>query len=303
MNRPDQLAWLAKFAIAVVACLLVFAAITPIVASGPEIVPAESDGQAAPALIAYRNEPTPSAVLIGTSLTYRLKEQFFLPMQVKNLATPGRSDLNGLKIVASYPKIPASIFVEINVMTWNIDRDFVKKFSYTPHPRFRIAPPIRAFVSYLKTSSNVAAAPVDESILNREPAEYDNQIYVERAKPAYTGHNQDALILSNIDALGRIVQEIEARGSKVYFFELPMANGMADTDVVKTTSAAAHQRFPDPSRWPKLNYPIDQLRFADHAHLDERSALIVARAMRDAITSSVEPQASTPNRVGHWIGR
>jgi hypothetical protein len=285
MNRPHQLAWLAKAAIAAAAGLLLCAAITPIVASGPEIQPAESDGQAAPTLIAYRNEPTPRSILLGTSLTYRLKEQFFQPMQIKNLAIPGRSVLNGLKIVASYPKIPASIFVEINVMTWGIDGDFVRKFSFTSHPRFQIAPPIRAFVSYLKTSSNKFAAsrPVDESILNRAPAEYDNKIYIERAKPAYTGHNQDALILSNIDALARIVEEIEARGSKVYFFELPMPDGMADTDVVKTTSAAAHQRFPDPSRWPELNYPIDQLRFADHTHVDERSALIVARAMRDAI--------------------
>jgi len=91
-----------------------------------------TDGEAAPALIEYGTHPIPSCVLLGTSLTYRLKDQFFLPFEIRNLAIPGRSSLTGLEIVASYPTLPANIFIEINVMTWNVEDDFVKKFSYNP---------------------------------------------------------------------------------------------------------------------------------------------------------------------------
>jgi hypothetical protein len=243
-------------------------------------------------LISFRNEPTPHSVLVGTSLTYRLKEQFFLPMQLKNLAIPGRSILTGLEIVASYPKLPANIFVEINVMTWHTDNDFVKKFSYNSSPRFQVASPIRSFIAYLNRPAQEGKQPlrVDESILNQAPAEYDNKIYIQRAKMEWSGQNQDATILSSIDSLARLVQQIEARGSRIYFFELPLASGMAETDVAKTTNAALHQHFNDSSRWLSLIYPADQLRFGDHAHLDKRSAIIVAHAIRDAIVLKSNPE-------------
>lgn len=297
MKRTHQVAWLAKVALTAAVSLLLYALITPIVANGPEIQPAESDGEAATTLIAYHNEPTPHSILVGTSLTYRLKEQFFFPMQVKNLAIPGRSILTGLEIVASYPKLPAIIFVETNVMTWTTDNDFVKKFSYSPSPHFHMKPPIRSLVSYFNSVRiPVAQAPrADETILNEPPAEYDNEIYIQRGKIAWSGHNQDATILSSIDALARLVQQIEARGSRIYFFELPTASGMADTDVAKTTNADLHQRFTDPSRWLSLSYPVDQLRFRDHAHLDERSALIVARALRDAVERTTKQHPKTAN--------
>jgi hypothetical protein len=81
---------------------------------------------------------------------------------------------------------------------------------------------------------------------------------------------------------------IEARGSRVYFFELPLAPGMADADVAVTTRTAFHQRFAGPSYWLDFHYRIDQLRFGDHAHLDERSAMIVAHAMRAAMLEVAE---------------
>jgi hypothetical protein len=283
MSRSHQLEWLAKVALTAAAGLLLCAAIAPIIESGPDSQPTESDGEAASALIAYRNETTPDSVLVGTSLTYRLKEQLFLPMHIKNLAIPGRSILTGLEIVASYPKLPARIFVEINVMTWSIDKDFVKKFSYNSRPFFHVAPPIRSTVALIGRPVHKAPLHIDENILDNPPVEYDNQVYIQRAKIEWSGHNQDATILSSIDSLSHLVQQIEARGSRVYFFELPLAGVMAETDVAKTTNAALHQRFKDASRWLALTYPADQLRFRDHAHLDERSAIIVARAMRGAM--------------------
>ncbi|OCK58331.1 hypothetical protein LMTR3_07765 [Bradyrhizobium sp. LMTR 3] len=281
------MAWLAKATLTAFFALVSCAFATSFFGGPPEIQPADNDGEAGPAWIAYRREPTPQSVLLGTSLTYHLKEPFFLPVSVRNLAIPGRSVLTALEIIASYPKLPDNIFVELNVMTWRADNDFIRKFSYNSGAHFQVIAPIRAIVAYLGRPADKVGVrqPVDETILNQPPAEYDNRIYIQRGRVAWSGHNHDAVISETMDAIVHIVQKIEVRGSRVYFFELPLAPGMADTDVAKTTRAVAHQHFSDASRWLQFSYPADQLRFRDHAHLDERSALIVAHAMRDAMTA------------------
>jgi len=171
MQRTQKLIWLAKLVGGAAAGLVFLGCISSLIASGPEIQATEIDGEAAPTLIAYRNERTPTSVLIGTSMTYLLKEQYFLPMQIRNLAIPGRSILTGLQIVASYPKLPDNIFVETNVMIWNVDREFVQKFSYNPSSILQIHPPIRSLISYINSvpKTGVRVLPADETILQRQP--------------------------------------------------------------------------------------------------------------------------------------
>jgi hypothetical protein len=282
MAHASGLVWLLKAALTSLIAVFLCAAITPIIAD-PNVEASEQDGQGAPALIDYRSKPIPNAVLLGTSLTFRLKEELFLPIKLRNLSIPGRSLLNGLRIIASYPSIPANIFIETNVMVWNSDEEFTEKFSYRPRPFFHIAPPIKSMLS--KRPHLAKPSDVDETILQKPPADYDNSVYVERGKAAWNVHAHDLTITSNVDALAQLIQEVEARGSRVYLFELPLAPGMSDTIVAQKTRATFLERFGDPSRWLSLNYPVDQLRFRDDAHLDERSALIVARSMRDTIKS------------------
>lgn len=287
MNQALQIRWLSKVALTALSALLFWAIISPIIAGPPRIQISENDGQAAPTLVAYRKEPTPRAVLVGTSLTYRLKEQYFLPLKIRNFAIPGRSPLDGLGILASYPKLPAEIFVETNVMVWKTDADFVSKFSYNSGPEFAMMlPPVRSLVAYFNSPPTEVVSPaaaIDENILNEPPTDHDNAIYLERGKKEWSGHSLDGAIKSNVEALAIIVKMIEDRGSRIHFLELPLAPGMADTDVAKTTRTALHLQFPDASRWLASVYPSDQLRFTDDAHLDERSALIVSRVIRRVI--------------------
>jgi hypothetical protein len=291
MTRNQQLAWLAKVALTAFGGLLLSA----LIAGAPQIQVTENDGQGAEELVLYRNEPTPLYALIGTSLTYRLKEEYFLPMRVRNLALPGRSVVTSLEILGSYPKLPANIFVETSVMTWSDDANFVKKFSYDAGGHFKIGPLVRGLVAYINSQlmrNGKVKAQLDDSILNEPPAQYDNKDYVEWAKKQWTGHNQDAEIASNVDALAHLVTQLEKRGSNVYLYEMPLAPGMTETNVMTTTRKLIHERFADQGRWLTLNYPVNQLRFRDHAHLDERSALIVARAMRNVILAG-HPQSGS----------
>ncbi len=48
----------------------------------------------------YLREPVPDIVLTGSSITFRLKEEYFATSRVRNLALAGGSPVTGLEIVA-----------------------------------------------------------------------------------------------------------------------------------------------------------------------------------------------------------
>jgi hypothetical protein len=95
--------------------------------------------------------------------------------------------------------------------------------------------------------------------------------------------NQYQTIRANAKLLAEQVSALSARGSHVYLYEMPFPEKIARSHFVTLTRAAAHEAIPDRGLWLQLSYPIDQLRFTDHAHLDERSALLVARSIAQAI--------------------
>src|ERR1700686_348868 len=65
-----------------------------------------------PALSRYVFEKTPDVVLIGSSVTYRVREDYFLKVPVRNIAISGGSPLTALAIVGSYSSIPRLAIVE-----------------------------------------------------------------------------------------------------------------------------------------------------------------------------------------------
>src|SRR5436190_22789739 len=54
----------------------------------------------------YVSEPIPDVVLVGSSLSFRLKEEFFATPRVRNLALAGGSPVTGLAIVANQARLP-----------------------------------------------------------------------------------------------------------------------------------------------------------------------------------------------------
>jgi hypothetical protein len=51
------------------------------------------------------------------------------------------------------------------------------------------------------------------------------------------------------------------------------------------TRQIVHDAFPEPGRWLPVDAARDDLRWPDGAHLDERSAVLVARAIDRAIAA------------------
>src|SRR4051794_33069844 len=65
----------------------------------------------------FVGEQTPSLVLVGSSITWRLKEEYFLRPGVRNLALAGGSPVTGLEIVARQSRLPNTVLIETNILS------------------------------------------------------------------------------------------------------------------------------------------------------------------------------------------
>ena len=82
----------------------------------------------------YVSEPIPDVVLVGSSLTFRLKEEYFETPGLRNLALAGGSPVTGLEIVANQPRLPKLILVEANVLSRATDTAMVERYARAAMP-------------------------------------------------------------------------------------------------------------------------------------------------------------------------
>ncbi|MGZ6359728.1 MAG: hypothetical protein ACXWP1_11270, partial [Bdellovibrionota bacterium] len=77
----------------------------------------------------YAKEPIPDVVLVGSSVTFRLKEEYFATPRMRNLGLAGGSPITGLEIVLNQPRLPRLVLVEANVLSRPADMALVDKYS------------------------------------------------------------------------------------------------------------------------------------------------------------------------------
>jgi len=230
-----------------------------------------------PALSRYEFEPTPEVVLVGSSMTYRLYEGYFQE-RLRNLAIGGGSPLTGLAIVASYQSIPRLILVETNIMSRGVDDTLVEQFGKYDAEPYRWFRPVRAFISwvYYWIKSKSEADNV-EQLPKQQPFDHDISASVAAALEEYNSTKLDDAMVRNAETLKRLVANLEGRGCQVLFYELPYPDRLGDTHYAVTARSLVHAAFPAPQAWPTLDFREHELRWVDAAHIDERSAIIVAR--------------------------
>jgi hypothetical protein len=278
MKAASSQSWFLKCAVTAVLSLSVYAAIS---IAGPKAppLPARRDG-AETLLDRYVNEPVPSVLLAGSSLTTRLNAEYFDTPDLKVLGLAGGSPITALQVALGRDRLPKIILVELNFLERGDDSELVRKFSTGhvpawPHPlrsavafyeRWHHPPPDR------KKAKAAALALLDEL-----PSDFDNRIYVERAVQASRTAPSEALIEQNLGTLKRLTTEVEARGGHVYFYSLPLAGPVQESVAAKAEAAAAHAAFPDDQRWIHLDGSIPDLRWADGVHLDQRSSVMMAK--------------------------
>jgi hypothetical protein len=100
-----------------------------------------------PVLSSYAFERTPAIAIVGSSMSFRIYEDFF-ETPLRNVSIGGRSSSTSLKIIASYPSLPSLVLVEANILHREIDQDLLAAFADNKSEPFRWIRPARAVISF-----------------------------------------------------------------------------------------------------------------------------------------------------------
>ena len=238
----------------------------------------------------YLREPVPDVVLLGSSIAFRLKEEYFATPRLRNLALAGGAPVTGLEIVANQPRLPEIILVEANVLARPVDAALVERYSRgDAEPLF--FRPIRAAVAAYEQRLHTPLTH-DQVALNlrrlteQPPSDFDNRIYADRALQQFNAEDPTDAAKLNAKRIGELIRAVEQRGARVFLFELPYFEPIERSRYATITREIAHAAFPDSKRWLPIELNRNELRWADGVHLDERSAIIVAQAVERALASA-----------------
>jgi hypothetical protein len=238
----------------------------------------------------YLREPVPDVVLVGSSIAFRLKEEYFATPKLRNLALAGGSPVTGLEIVANQPRLPEIILVETNVLTRAADAALVERYSRgDSEPLF--FRPVRAAVAAYEQRLH-APLTYDQVALNlralteQPPSDFDNRIYADRALQQFNAEYPTDTAGFNAKRIEELIRTLEQRGTKIFLFELPYSDPIERSRYAATTRQIARAVFPDSKRWLSIDVNRNELRWADGVHLDERSAVIVTQGLERALAAA-----------------
>jgi hypothetical protein len=284
MEQMSAARWLAKCVVSAALLLLACGLATAWFGNSFQVPATTTRDGTLITLNRYAREPIPDIVLVGSSLTFRLKEEYFATPRLRNLALAGGSPVTGLEIVADQPRLPKLILIEANVLSRTPDAALVEKYSRSGEAEPLFFRPVRTAVAayenwlhapltYAEVSSTL------EQLLRQPPSDFDGRVYADRALEQFNAQDPTAVTQANVNRIEQLIASIEQRGSRALLFELPYSEPIEGSRSAKITREIVHAKFPAPDRWLHIEYSRNELRWADGVHLDERSAVMVARSI------------------------
>ena len=295
MQRMSVVQWFAKCGFSAVTLLLACGFATAWFGNGLQLPSTTTRDGALITLNRYAKEPIPDVVLVGSSLTFRLKEEYFATPRLRNLALAGGSPVTGLEIVANQPRLPRIVLVEANVLSRPTDTALVERYSRSVDAEPVFFRPIKTAVAAYESWVHAPLSHTQVSfalsrLLAQPPSDFDNRIYADRALQQFNAEDPTLAARMNIKRIEQLIPAVEQRGARVLLFELPYSDQLEDSRSAKITREIVHTKFPDPERWLHIDSTRRELRWADGVHLDERSAVIATQSIERALTSLLGPR-------------
>ncbi|MFQ3452043.1 hypothetical protein PMN64_01755 [Bradyrhizobium sp. UFLA01-814] len=265
--------WMLKFAITAIAAIGILK-----LAGGHEIPPltTTTDGLNHAIAARYLNHPSHQAVIVGTSLSGRMLDDYFAPANIENLALSGESAVTGLKLVAEAAPAPKLVLIEANILGRPVNQDLIDRATQTSVLR-----PIRTAAQYYENrrhpkSKEDVRAEVDRLIAsspsNAPDVELAKQLFVE----AQAAPQQEAA-QNTIAEIRKFKAILVSKGATVLLFHMPRSPDYEGTPLAAKSTKLASDAFPSASDWLDIAVDRSELRWTDGMHLDPRSAALVAR--------------------------
>ena len=295
MQQMSAAHWFAKCGLSAVMLLLACGIATAWFGSRLQLPSTTTRDGTLITLSRYAKEPIPDVALVGSSLTFRLKEEYFATPRLRNLALAGGSPVTGLEIVANQPRLPRIVLVEANVLSRATDTALVERYSRSDNADPLFFRPIRTAVAAYE---NWLHAPLSHAevffaishLLKQPPSDFDSHVYADRALQQFNAEDPSAAARINAKRIEQLIPVIERRGGRVLLFELPYSEQLEGSRSATITREIIHAQFPDPGRWLRIGYSRGELRWADGVHVDERSAVIVTQSIDRALASLLGPR-------------
>ncbi len=288
MRQISGLTWLVKCAGTAAALLLACGLTTSRFGSALQQPTVTTRDGSLLTLNRYVREPVPDIVLVGSSVTWRLKEEHLSRSRVRNLALAAGSPVTSLEIVAKQPSLPKIILIETNVLTRAPDDALIERFTRGAGAEGPLLRPVRTAIAAYETWNHGPPNPAQaraerDRLLSQPPSTFDNKVYLDRAVEQMNEGDPTLPARANVARIRQLIDDIQGRGSRAFLIEVPFAAEIEDTHLVRTSKAIVQDAFPDRELWLPLNPPRSELRWADGVHLDERSALIVVQSIESAL--------------------
>ena len=275
------MSWLIKFA--VTAAVGVFAA-KLIGGTGAQSISTTTDRMNMLKTTRYLAETSHDVVIVGSSQSARLSEGYFTSLKIDNLALAGGASVTGLEIIAAAATRPKLVLVETNILSRPIDTDLIAKSTF----RDSVFQPVRwavgTYEQFLHPPKTKAEGRREaEQLLARSPEDVVDGRAVRRAIGEASIPAPIGVIEKSLSEIRRLKFALEAKGVSVRLLHVPYSEAIETAPYASTTARLAAAAFPDQSAWLQVDVDRSQLRWADGVHLDERSAILVSRAIEAAI--------------------
>src|SRR5262249_16227935 len=146
--------------------------------------------------------PAPAVVLVGSSVAWRLKEEYFSLGRVRNLALAGGSPLTSLEIVAKQQQLPKIVLIETNVLSRPADRALVERFGGRELSEASLRPG-RPGVAAYETWNPAPPDPARvraalDGLISQPPSAFDNRVYLERAVKEQNAQDWAVAVRANV---------------------------------------------------------------------------------------------------------
>jgi hypothetical protein len=253
MHLHRDIIWFGKTLAAAAAVLLLCAVIARTDRTLPLPSSMTAGGDFEQALDRYAKDPEAAIVLIGSSMTVRLREEFFAERSLRNLAIGGGSALSGMAIIASYPKLPPLILVEANVLSRGVNPELVRKYASDSGARTTFARPVRLAAAYYQGWLSRPRGDAQErtrvaALLQGPAADYSNTEAVARQVQTDNGDGYLEATKANAAQMRAMVTALQARGSRVYIYQLPVQAELRASKSIEVSREVSQQTFPDPAQ-------------------------------------------------------
>lgn len=284
------------FLVSVLATAVVsFVAWTLIVQFVPDTFPSLNQSDENRRIVAdYAAAEQSVVTLAGTSLMYRLRADFF-DTSTANVSLPGQSPVTSAVIAMN--KKPQVLLIEVNILDRARDLELERFGARAVSPPLGLMSlsfvhtPVRAFLAgYAKAAKLVVKSkdlPPNLSLEDEAPAPLNSGPAVHAALAAIEQRPETPLIQQSALEIRAIADKVEAQGGKPYYVVMPMHPLLAGSHYGRRNREAmmgADPKFAD--RILNIRWQEDIRWEADGAHLDDRSAAIVATQIQDAVVGA-----------------